>query len=62
MKYMFAGLLLGVVCAGLVASTTAEARRACPRGGFCRPGTCAEWDHGNWACDVRNCGAAHCRR
>ena len=41
MKYVvLAGALVGLAC--IVASTPADARRACPRGGFCSPGTCAQ--------------------
>jgi hypothetical protein len=57
-----AGLLLGAVCLAIAAPASAqEQQRKCPHGGFCRPGTCAEWDHGSWACDVRNCKAENCR-
>jgi hypothetical protein len=58
---MLAGLLLGAACVAIATLPVAQAQRACPHGGYCRPGTCAEWDHGRWACDVRNCKAEHCK-
>lgn len=39
----------------------AQTTRKCPHGGnYCPPGTCAKFDHGPIACNLKNCSAANC--
>jgi hypothetical protein len=46
--------------------TTANAARVCPNGGYCPPGTCAQFNGGrirgggSYACNVKNCSAKNC--
>jgi hypothetical protein len=46
-------------------TTPVEARRYCPDGGYCHPGTCTKYNPGariQYACKAANCSAANCRR
>ena len=66
MKYaMIAVLLVAGLTAELVRAEPAQARRYCPRGGYCPPGTCVKfnpWARVQYACNVANCSAAYCGR
>ena len=50
--------LAGVM--SMVAVTTAEAAKPCPKGGYCAPGTCAK-DGSKRACNLKNCSKQNCR-
>jgi hypothetical protein len=67
MKYLvLAGLVLATVISEAALSTSAIAARVCPRGGYCPPGTCTQFNSGrtagggSYACNVKNCSAANC--
>ena len=67
MKYLIlAGLILATMMAEAAAPTTAIAARVCPHGGYCPPGTCAQFNSGrtagggSYACNIKNCSAANC--
>jgi hypothetical protein len=46
-----------------VFSTPAHARiHPGPKSGYCPPGTCAQFDGGPWARNVKNCKASNCKQ
>ena len=38
----------------------AQAKKYCPNGGYCRPGSCAQ-DGGHYACKINKCSPKNCR-
>ena len=67
MKYLvLAGLVLATIMAEAAIPANAVATRVCPHGGYCPPGTCAQFNSGrtsgggSYACNVKNCSAANC--
>jgi hypothetical protein len=65
MKYLvLVGLMLALFILIIVNAPSAEARRACPHGGYCQPGTCVKFNPAahrlQYACNVKNCSAANC--
>jgi len=56
-------LVAALFLAATVNMASAQTTRKCPHGGhYCPPGTCAKFDHGPIACNVKNCRAANCIR
>lgn len=66
MKYlMFIGLALSTLTLVVINTAPAQARRYCPLGGYCPPGTCTKFSphkRVQYACIVANCNAANCNR
>ena len=67
MKYLvLAGLILATTVCETALPASAIAARVCPHGGYCPPGTCAQFNSGrirgggSYACNVKNCSAANC--
>jgi hypothetical protein len=59
MKYI--ALIAGLFAATLTNMASAQSTRQCPHGGhYCPPGTCAKFDHGPIACNLKKCSAANC--
>lgn len=66
MKYLvLASLVLATFALVIVNAPSAEARRYCPLGGYCPPGTCVKFNphkRVQYACVAANCSAANCSR
>jgi hypothetical protein len=67
MKYLVrASLMLATFTLIIINAPSAEARRPCPHGGYCPPGTCVKFNPAavrlQYACNVKNCSAANCPR
>jgi hypothetical protein len=66
-KYLIlTGMILATLISEAAIPTAANAARVCPNGGYCPPGTCAQFNSGrtrgggSYACNVKNCSAANC--
>jgi hypothetical protein len=67
MKYLvLAGLILAMTICESALQAYAIGARVCLHGGYCPPGTCAQFNGGrthgggSYACNVKNCSAANC--
>jgi hypothetical protein len=61
-KYVGLAALAAVFVILVDVSISAAAPRYCPNGGYCPTGTCAQFNGVRYACNVKNCSAANCRR
>jgi hypothetical protein len=64
-RTMIAALLLVGLSVQLASTDPVQARRYCPQGGYCPPGTCVKfnpWARHQHACNVASCSAANCSR
>lgn len=66
MKYLvLASLALATFTLVVINAPSAQARRYCPLGGYCPPGTCVKFNphkRVQHACNAANCSAANCAR
>ncbi len=63
MKNLALVAVLFVLAMANTAGAQSPTTRKCPHGGYyCPPGTCAKFDHGPIACNLKKCSAANCIR